>query len=504
MGALRTVQLVIKYCQRYKEMNPDAWVWGIHERIKAQYGQSHREITNGLQIRGRDLATIGNIDLVKRHLHEEEGSAWLLLFGTIECDWESSTDRVAHGNNITQFLDRPVRSSLIEFSCMESKGSILICSSDEEFVETLLEKHEIIRTETESESKCLYILRTNCPQLSQREMSKAKQLFEELEFDPLATTQASIYFRQRKKLSNKYFITHYLEDYRLKKSTLQHSINVFQREDNIKSPISVTLHLLVDILRCLQPSAFDLLCVMVNLSQLSIPREFMPCIRLYKVSKDEDYQAVKEYILYESNQLEGNLIMLSDYNIISLEKNEYFMVNPLIRNNVLESFKGDDYFEELVGQSFVNLFLALPNEKSQSFLQWEKFYPYIRSAQERRPTHPRSLYPWALLLKRSHSFAVHVKELDVASKLLEDLQAAYNESKIKYPNAKAELALQKISQRQCKLYEKLARGKTLYEWSLSMSLTAKIKCIESVNAFQRLVEEITQTTRPEIDNGIDV
>ena len=498
------VQIAAEYGRRYKETYSDAWVWWIQASSKAHYEQSHRNIADDLQIPGRDGQNVDIADLVKRRLCDEDSLNWLLLFSPTERDCERITTRLADENNDAKILDRPVRSSIIEFFRMKSKGSMLMCSSDKEFVESLLEKHEIIRTETESESKCLYILRTNCPQLSQREMSKAKQLVEELEFDPLATTQASIYFRQRRKLSNKYFITHYLEDYRLKKSTLQHSINVFQREDNIKSPISVTLHLLVDILRCLQPSAFDLLCVMVNLSQLSIPREFMPCLRLYKGSKDEDYQAVKEYILYESNQLEGNLIMLSDYNIISLEKNEYFTVNPLIRNNVLESFKGDDYFEELVGQSFVNLFLALPNEKSQSFLQWEKFYPYIRSAQERRPTHPRSLYPWALLLKRSHSFAVHVKELDVASKLLEDLQAAYNESKIKYPNAKAELALQKISQRQCKLYEKLARGKTLYEWSLSMSLTAKIKCIESVNAFQRLVEEITQTTRPEIDNGIDV
>ena len=136
---------------------------------------------------------------------------------------------------------------------------------------------------------------------------------------------------------------------------------------------------------------------------------------------------------------------------------------PGVRQEMRGFYLYDDRFHELLGQSYVNLFLALPNGKNQTLAQWEKFYPHIQSILMNRPTNFGSLHLWAVFLTKAQGFAVQVQKAAEAKELSQGLLQAYNELQIDYPNARAELASLKILQLRWNLYEKLARGRVLYE-----------------------------------------
>ncbi|GES66729.1 hypothetical protein ATETN484_0017002200 [Aspergillus terreus] len=229
----------------------------------ARFEQGYQEIASIGAVPGRDNPKADTIQLVYEWLRDERNGAWLMVLDNVDDE---------HFFN----LDHPRgKRPLVNFLPQVSHGSILLTSRNRLAARNLVGEHgHVITIDVMNEEESVNLLRTRS-QSSQSPTEDEKTLVKELEFIPLAITQAGSYIANR---SPRITVSKYLQLFNESETNRTHLLNHvdakdLRRDPSIRHSIITTWQLSFEQIRRDQPPAADLLSLMSMFDRQGIPED---------------------------------------------------------------------------------------------------------------------------------------------------------------------------------------------------------------------------------------
>lgn len=223
-----------------------------------------------LSIQGFEDAGADHFYLVNNYLSNGENGPWLLLLDNAD----DADVFFRPPEKLRPRGDQPTRNLA---SCLpwSKRGSILVTTRDKRAGERLTGNKQIVTVNPFSKDEACQLLKARLPD-DEWDDDKAKELAHELEYLPLAITQAAAYIAQ-----NVSSISDYLTGFRVSESERQELLNEdfydMRRDQDIQAPLSHTWRLSFGLIQKQKPRAIELLSVMAVLDRDSIPRSL--CLR---------------------------------------------------------------------------------------------------------------------------------------------------------------------------------------------------------------------------------
>ena len=310
----RKSQIAIEYAYRLREKSPATSVFWVYANNTARFEQSYRNIAIAAKIPGLEDPKADILNLVFEWLGSNESGDWLLILDNAEdTDVFFSPSISAAAQNPGLNIEPPC---LSEYLPQTGTGSILITSRDEATAIRLTgAKEQVLQIRIMSEIDTHALLNKKLPDDPSDRTAK-QQLIMELDFIPLAITQATAYIAIR---SLRMTIAKYLQ--------------LLQRgEEN-------QIHLLsqneVDLRRC--PGVPNSVIRTWQISFLKIKERKAAAANLLSRMCFLDRQGIPEFLFYDENgelslDFEEEVEMLIKFSFVTTEKErKTFTIHRLVQ-----------------------------------------------------------------------------------------------------------------------------------------------------------------------------
>lgn len=263
----RKTQLAIEYAYRRREADPNLWVFWVHASSSARFEESYRQIAQQVHIENWADPKTNVLKMVYVWLSNENNGHWAMIVDNADNEevmFGSPSDETMLSNDraLSDYLPSPIH------------GSILITSRSRKVAEGLIEYAEdIIDVGPMMNEDAIVLLRKKLRRSRQAVgQDQLIRLVQELDFMPLAITQAAAYINQ---LAPRMTVSQYLD--RLARSDLdrdallQKDIRDPRRDGRASNSIIITWHTSFQHIRQVQLSAARLLALMCLFDRQGIP-----------------------------------------------------------------------------------------------------------------------------------------------------------------------------------------------------------------------------------------
>jgi tetratricopeptide (TPR) repeat protein len=274
-------QLAIEYAHVLRSRSPETWILWIYASNEARFEQSVRGVLDQLKIRGRKDPGANMFQLLRLWLCDVTRGSWLVILDNAD------DARVLLGS---PSASEPSQKSVVGEARLDhiprcNHGRVLVTSRTKQSAKELVYWNDIITVEPMEEDQALALLRNK---LGVRHTDQdTLQLVRELDFMPLALTQAAAYIRQSE---GRCSVPRYLEKLRWcddpGMSVLDMDERDLRRDRESKNSIMLTWQISFDHIRETHPSAADLLSLMSFFDRHAIPQALL----LKKCSTAADHE----------------------------------------------------------------------------------------------------------------------------------------------------------------------------------------------------------------------
>jgi len=416
----RKSQLAIEYAYQRRAQSPETWILWLYASNEARFEQSVRGVLHQLRVRGRKDPNANIFELFHDWLCDATQGPWLVildnaddarvLLGTL------STGSQAHHSVIDARLD-----------CIPpcEHGQLLVTSRTASVAKELVDRKDIIDVEPMNGKQALTLL--------SRKLSvwyieqHAFQLARELEFMPLALTQAAAYICES---AGRCSIQQYLEKLRhcntVEATILDIDERDLRRDRESSNSIILTWQISFDHIREMNPSAADLLSLMSFFDRQAIPERL-----LHTGGSDEaddessrvqgrasDCDAVRTYAsdvgdassgpAGAAGDFEKDLGVLRNYHFVALTTDvKVFEMHRLVQLATKRWLMAHMQFEHWGSQFVRNLNENFP-VRSSEFENWDtchSLFPHAVAALDTEVTAREAVLLQAALLLRSGRYA---------------------------------------------------------------------------------------------------
>ncbi|KAL2840901.1 hypothetical protein BJX68DRAFT_271365 [Aspergillus pseudodeflectus] len=345
-------QVAIEYSYRVRESMPDIWVFWVHASNMARFEQGYQYIASAGDIYGRDDAKKNILQLVYLWLCDERNGNWLLVLDNADDDSIFFYSDGSHG-----------KLPLVNYLPQVAHGCILVTSRNKMAARNLVGTDgDVIEVRPMNEEDSLALLRMG-NLASQSPPEDERALVKELEYIPLAITQAAAYIANR---SPRITVSKYLRLFKDGESNQAHLLNHegakdLRRDPSIRHAVITTWQLSFDQIRDSQSAAADLLALMSMFDRQGVPSDL--------VQEDKD-----------TLRFEDELAPLISFSLVREEDEgqHLFDLHRLVQLSVrkwLEIHQQLDKWREKSRKIMAQMF---PNGKYETWATCQKLLPHSK------------------------------------------------------------------------------------------------------------------------------
>ncbi|KAH6954720.1 hypothetical protein DER45DRAFT_646464 [Fusarium avenaceum] len=399
LGGLGKSQVAIHFAYQIREQTPETSVYWVHASSKPRFEEGYRHIAERNELPRRNDPQVDVLALVRDWLQTEKAGSWLMildnaddinLFYPIEDNGKSAAASVVGGSTTATTDQRPLAACLPK----HRNGSILVTSRSLDVAEKLTGSHKtIFQVSVMDDDQGLQLLHSKL--IRKCDDSVAIELLRNLDFIPLAITQAAAYINRRSpRESAETYLTTFLESDQSKRNLLNRDAGDLRRDETVSNSVITTWQVTFEHIRREKPSAAKLLSFMSFFNPHGIP---IFVLRDYSTTSAPDADV-------ETASFEDDLDVLRGYSLVTVTTSTdlcemHAMVQACTRIWVSAS-DGVEHWKRLFLQSMCNNF---PNGDLETWPNCQLLLPHIEVVTEVEPPQEDLQY-WACLLTKCGYF----------------------------------------------------------------------------------------------------
>ena len=260
----RKSQIAIEYSYRLRILDPQTWIFWVHASTTERFKQGYTSIATILELPGWNDPKTDILDLVWRWLSDVKSGRWFLILDNAdEIDMFTSTpdkDLEYQSRPLSSYIPQPVT------------GSILITSRDRRAASWLSTGYtSVIAVDVMTPENAERLLDTKIPD-GLSSPSERAELVRELDYLPLAITQAAAYISARAtRMPVSKYLTLYRHDEVSQSRLLDEDSGDLRRDPGVPNSVIRTWQISFEQIKCKWPLAAELLSLMAMLDRQGIP-----------------------------------------------------------------------------------------------------------------------------------------------------------------------------------------------------------------------------------------
>ena len=335
------------------------WVFWVHAATAERFEQGYKSIATTLELPGWNDPKIDVLCLVSSWLGDVNNGRWLIILDNaddIDVFRQKQQQRSQDSNGAQGALP------LSSFIPQTTTGSVLFTTRDRRAASWLSTGYtSIIMVDLMKPDDAKLLLRSKIPDGVSTDSERA-ELVKELDYLPLAITQAAAYISARvTRMSVSRYLTLYQQDERTQSRLLYEDSGDLRRDPGVPNSVIRTWQISFDQIRRSQPRAAELLSFIAMLDRQGIP-EFLLS---YKYPDPLDHEEA--------------LAPLDEFSLITVEKGgKTFEIHRLVQLATriwLEKYKE---VEKWQGEAIKILSIAFPNGDYSNRETCEVLSPHAR------------------------------------------------------------------------------------------------------------------------------
>ncbi|KAL9614236.1 MAG: hypothetical protein Q9167_001257 [Letrouitia subvulpina] len=268
MGGIGKSQVAIEYCYRHKESESDSYVMWVYGGTIARFYQGYKRIAQQLDIPGWDDPEASILELVCSWLSNITYPYLLVVDNAdnIEHWWpgkyRSGGSLDDPSKNLSKFLPDPSVNS-----------RVLITTRDNRVASRLMKEGKpiVLQPMSPEEAKLLFLSKLGGDE-SDFDEAEAQVLLEELDYLPLAMSQAAAFIEENGISIADYTNALQGENASVAEEFLHEELDDRRRDEESVNSVFRTLKLSYDQIKQQKPRAADLLCLLAMLDRQSVPK----------------------------------------------------------------------------------------------------------------------------------------------------------------------------------------------------------------------------------------
>jgi tetratricopeptide (TPR) repeat protein len=385
----------------------------VHASSQARFEEGYRNITDQVKLRGWDDPKANILNLVHSWLCNESNGRWIMI--------------VDNANDPSVFFSLPMarltteESSstqtsqlLSDFLLHSQSGSILITSRSRDLAFRLTGSYDgIIAMSPMDEQHALALL---CKKLTSKANDEdAVELVKNLDYMPLAITQAAAYIRQR---APRYTVSRHLKELLVNDkgwmSLLQKDVGDSRRDGTASNSIIATWQISFEHIRRDRPSAAQLLSFISLFDRQGIP-EYL----LYKLGDiDSEADSAVDPTDKSAIDFEDDIYTLTNYSLISSNISEsMFEMHRLVQFSMKRWLTLCGELEKWKERYIRIMHEAFPEPSYENWTVCQALFPHTEVLLSYRPANRKCLEEWAATLSKAASYARYKGSYIVAGKM---------------------------------------------------------------------------------------
>ncbi|RYP81689.1 hypothetical protein DL770_005827 [Monosporascus sp. CRB-9-2] len=379
LGGVGKSQLAIEYAYRVRDtfikQKKEIWAFWVHAGTRARVEEGFKAIADAAKIPGRNQPKADILQLVYQWLHNERNDQWLMVLDSADdVNVFYGTDEKAKQTATIGEGMRPLWTYLPQ----SSNGSILISTRDKELAFKLTGDHKnIIEVGPMDQDHALTLLATKSG--SQYDKDEGTKLVEELEYMPLAISQAAAYIVQRApRTSVRKYLEAFRKSDRKRSGLLSYDAGDIRRDDN----------------------SYD-----------------------YEANTDNGSVISSET---SSNAFEEDVAILRNYCLITTNKTgDVFEMHGLVQLSTRKWLDVHEKTEKFKKQYISRMARAFPTGEFRNWETCRQLFPHVEKAIHYCPIDKEFLMKWALILHNGGWFSRDQGKYTIAEIMATKAQNAY-------------------------------------------------------------------------------
>ncbi|KAL9630085.1 MAG: hypothetical protein Q9164_006593 [Protoblastenia rupestris] len=284
-----------------------------------------------------------------------------------------------------------------------SNGSVLITSrSREAAFELVGEDENILKVEPMSEGYALALFQKKLK--GEDNEDDVLELLRNLEYMPLAISQAAAYVRQR---APRVTVSKYLKDFRRSEkdraSLLNNAVRDRRRDGSASNSVLATWQISFEYIRSDRPSAARLLSLMSFFDRQGIPEELI-------MSRYEEDDSIVDF--------EEDVEVLRSFSLVALGiKNDVFEMHRLVQFATRKWLEQRQELERWKERYIAIMADAFPPGKYENWKRCQMLFPHAELVTEYRPIEESFLQRWTAILSNAAWYAAEQGRYDEAEQM---------------------------------------------------------------------------------------
>ncbi|KAG7402978.1 Kinesin light chain [Fusarium oxysporum f. sp. rapae] len=378
LGGVGKSQIAIHYMHEIREASPDTWVFWVHASSRARFEEAYRNMADKLQLPGRDDPKRNVLQLVYAWLCDEENGPWMMVLDNADSIEVFFPRRGVHGLH-----DQPLASFLPK----TGRGSIVITSRNTEAAERLAGLDAIYNVPIMKESQALQLLRTRLGEEGAEDNATMSDLVDELNYMPLAITQAAAYIKRR---GRRMSVSAYLDEFRRsdkkRASLLNTDAGDLRRDESASNSIATTWQITFEQIRQERPLAADLLSFMSFFNPQGIPESVLQAYARGHRGGGED-------------DLDEDLEVLRGYSLLVVTADrEVFEMHALVQFCTRVWLLTFDDMQRWEREFLKAMSDQYPSGKYETWTECRRLDPHLEVIMKEKPDQREDILRWARLL----------------------------------------------------------------------------------------------------------
>jgi tetratricopeptide (TPR) repeat protein len=411
----RKSQIAIEYSYKIRNDASDTWVFWVHASSTTRFEQSYREIAFKARIPGYDDPKGDILVPVLRWLREKSNGPWLVIL-------DNADDRAV-------FFDRPDNKSgnanpansscpFINFIPQESHGMVLVTSRDKTVADHLVGDFSTpIKVDAFKALQSLEVLRTKVP-VHTSEEPEALKLVKELDYIPLAITQAGAYIRQgAPRMTLQKYLSMFCKNNASQTTLLNSGAPDLRRDSEVPDAVISTWEIsFIQIREQFLPAA-NLLSLLSLFNRQGIPK-----ILIKPESHDDGSQSNNDYDLHDPEvEFENAIVLLDAFSLVRAETNgDFFEIHRLVQVATRRWLESNGSIQKWKSDAIAKMADKMPNGEYENWKICAILLPHAKEIITYQAVNVESRLQRASVLENVGWYESAVGNFDIAVQMREE------------------------------------------------------------------------------------
>ena len=398
----------------------------LHASNAARFEQSVQNVVGQLQIPGQHDSKANPFELFEAWLRDGRKGRWLLILDNADDGRFLREPPPSNNETTNNGLGGVTGQSILEYLPVCEHGSILFTTRSTHTATQLVDGRDVIAVPPMNEEHAKQLLEKKLGQ--QHNGEDVAELASELDFIPLAITQAAACIQQR---GDRWSIQQYLErlrkNSRSKMSLLDQDDGNLRRDKEASNSVLLTWQISFEHIREVRPSAADLLSLMSLFDRQAIPESLLKEQRAARYgdttaettssqvdnadhgsgsnTSSEDGDGSLEMTF--DDKFEDDVTMLLGFSFIAVTIDvAAFEMHRLVQLATQQWLEAGGQLKRWQQQFISSLHAAFPTGNYENWDVCQTLFPHAKSALRLRFQESEASLQWAAVMFRAAWFAL--------------------------------------------------------------------------------------------------